>query len=424
MSVADDIAFVLSRAGFGPTPAEVVAARQSGYEATVTALTSPPGPDLGASNAPVPDIGPDPAPRLGDLTPAERAVVDQGRGVQLRTLSRWWLDRLSVADHQATEKLLFFWHGHWATSVKKVLRPQLMLAQHLTLRSTFDFSAMANRMIADPALIFWLDGELNTRAAPNENLARELMELFTLGIGNYTEQDVKEAGRALTGWRIDYNGARAYPSQAFHDPGTKTILGVSQRFDAPGLISLLLRQEQCPRFIAARLWYRYGSSVDPVPASTQAKMVAAFPDTLAMLRALLLDDAFRASAGRQVKQPIEWFVGAMRQLSLRPAALPDAALAEVLDGLELMGQLPFAPPSVGGWPAGAAWLTAGAAQARIAVAAAIAPFTGAGSVTVDELATLLAVGRWSDRTKAALSAVPDPRHRLVIALASPEYLVT
>ena len=422
--MADDIAFVLSRAGFGPTPAEVVAARQSGYEATVTMLTSPPGPDLGASNAPVPDIGPDPSPRPGDLTPEERAVVDQGRGVQLRTLTRWWLDRLTVADHQATEKLLFFWHGHWATSVKKVLRPQLMLTQHLTLRSSLDFTAMANRMIADPALIFWLDGELNTSAAPNENLARELMELFTLGVGNYTEQDVKAAGRALTGWRIDYNGARAYPSQAYHDAGAKTILGVTQRFDAQGLVNLLLQQERCPQFIAERLWYRYGSSADPVPAPTQAKMVAAFPDTTAMLRALLLDDAFRASAGKQVKQPVEWLVGAMRQLSLRPAALTDGTLSQVLDGLELMGQVPFAPPSVGGWPAGAAWLTAGAAQARIAVAAAIAPLAGAGSLPADELAELLAVARWSDRTKAALSAVTDPHNRLVIALASPEYLVT
>lgn len=422
--MADDIALVLTRAGFGPTPAEVVAARQSGYEATVNALTSPPAPDLGASNALVPNLGPDPAPRLGDLTPEERAVVDQKRGVQLQTLTRWWLDRLTVADHQTTEKLLFFWHGHWATSVKKVLRPQLMLTQHLTLRSSLDFTAMANRMIADPALIFWLDGELNTMGAPNENLARELMELFTLGIGNYSEDDVKAAGRALTGWQIDYNGARAYPSQKNHDPGPKTILGATQRFDAAGLIDLLLHQEQCPRFIAARLWYRYGSSVDPLPAATQAKMVAAFPDTMAMLRALLMDDAFKASAGRQVKQPIEWFVGAMRQLSLRPATLSDAAFSEVLDGLELMGQLPFAPPSVGGWPAGAAWLTAGTAQARIAVAAVIAPLAGAGSLPADGLAELLAVGRWSDRTKAALSAVSDPHHRLVIALASPEYLVT
>jgi uncharacterized protein (DUF1800 family) len=114
----------------------------------------------------------------------------------------------------------------------------------------------------------------------------------------------------------------------------------------------------------------------------------------------------------------------MRQLGLRPAALTDGTLSQVLDGLELMGQVPFAPPSVGGWPAGAAWLTAGAAQARIAVAAAIAPLAGAGGLPADELAELLAVARWSDRTKAALSAVTDPHNRLVIALASPEYLVT
>lgn len=422
--MVDDITLVLRRAAFGPTSAEVLAARHSGYEATVANLISPPGPDLGASNAPVPNLGPDPATGLSTLTAEQRASVDDGRAVQLKTLTRWWLDRLTVADHQATEKLLFFWHGHWATSVKKVQRPQFMLTQHLTLRSSFDFTAMANRMVMDPALLFWLDGTLNTKAAPNENLARELMELFTLGVGNYTEQDVKEAGRALTGWRIDYNNNVGWVRQTDHDPGPKTILGVTQPFDAQGLVNLLVHQEQCPRFIAARLWYRYGSSTDSLPAATQAKMVAAFPNTMAMLRALLLDDAFRSSAGRQVKQPVEWFVGAMRQLGLRPAALPDRTLSQVLSGLELMGQLPFAPPSVGGWPAGMAWLTAGAAQARIAVAAAIAPLSSIGSRPLDELATILAVGRWSDRTRAALSAVTDPHIRLVIALASPEYLVT
>jgi uncharacterized protein (DUF1800 family) len=422
--MADGIALLLRRAGFGPTSAEVEAASRMDRAAVVAALTAPPGPDLGGLSAPVPNLGPDPAPRSGPLTFAERANVDTVRGRQLRTMIQWWLDRLTVADHQAFEKLLFFWHGHWATSVKKVLRPQLMLTQHLTLRSSLDFSVMARNMVADPALIFWLDGELNTKVSPNENLGRELMELFTLGIGNYTERDVKEAGRALTGWRIDYREARAHATASFHDAGMKTILGVTKPFDALSLVELLLDQQACPRFIASRLWFRFASSESPIPAGTQAKMVAAFPDSMAMLRVLLQDDAFQASSGKLVKQPVEWLVGALRQLGLRPAALPDDTLERVINGLERMGQLPFAPRSVGGWPAGAAWLTAGAAQARLTVAVALASSASVGSTTPESLAHRLVIDRWTDRTHAALTSVKNPRQRLMIALVSPEYLVT
>jgi uncharacterized protein (DUF1800 family) len=422
--MADDVALLLRRAGFGPTAAEHAAAVEAGYERTVAALTAPPGPDLGASLAPVPRLGPDPSPRLGDLTAAERAVVDTKRGQQMQVLTQWWLDRLTVADHQSTEKLLFFWHGHWATSVKKVLRPALMLTQHLTLRSSLDFSVMAHRMVADPALIFWLDGELNSKAAPNENLGRELMELFTLGIGNYTERDVKEAGRALTGWRIDYDVARAHLSQTLHDSRNKTILGAVRNFDAHSLVSFLLQQPACPRFIAARLWFRFASSSVALPASAQAAMVAAFPDSMAMLRAMLLDEAFRATGGSLVKQPVEWLVGALRQLGLRPAGMPAQTVPQILNALERMGQLPFAPRSVGGWPAGTAWLTAGAAQARLMVATKLAALAAPGRYTPEDLAALLVVAGWSNRTHAVLKGAGDPRHRVALALASPEYLVT
>ncbi|MFI7576264.1 DUF1800 family protein [Micromonospora sp. NPDC049497] len=422
--MADDLALLLRRAGFGPTSSELAAAKKAGYEATVATLTAPAAPDVGALRAPIPDIGPDPFAGLSNPTPSQRSKGDEERREQTRRITQWWLDRLTVADHQTRERLWFFWHGHWATSVRKVIRPQLMLLQHRNLRNSLDFAVMARRMIADPALIYWLDGQLNTRTAPNENLGRELLELFMFGIGRYTERDVKEAGRALTGWKIDYDRGRAYFSPASHDDGMKSILGVTRNFDAHSLVDLLLRHETCPRFIAERLWFRYASSNEPIPESTRDRMVGAFPDSMAMLRKLFEDDAFRASAGKLVKQPTEWFVGAMRQLGLRPGRLSDEMLTYALNALERLGQLPFAPPSVEGWPAGAEWLTVGAAQVRLNLAGRLAQLVPIERLTPDGMAQVLAVETWTDRTYSALKGTNDPRRLLTLGLASPEYLVT
>ncbi|MEV4663200.1 DUF1800 family protein [Micromonospora echinofusca] len=419
-----DASLLLRRAGFGPTSAELAAAKKAGYEATVAALTAPTAPDVGALKAPVPGLGPDPFAGLSNPTPSQRSKGDEERRQQTKRITQWWLDRLTVADHQTREKLWFFWHGHWATSVRKVIRPQLMLQQHRTLRSSLDFATMAHRMITDPALIYWLDGQLNTRTAPNENLGRELMELFMLGIGRYTERDVKEAGRALTGWKIDYDSGRAYFSPASHDGGRKSILGVAKDFDAHSLVDLLLGHEACPGFIAERLWFRYASSADLLPMSTRDNMVRAFPDSMAMLRKLFEDDAFQASAGRLVKQPTEWFVGAMRQLGLRPGRLSDDMLTYALNALERLGQLPFAPPSVEGWAAGAEWLTVGAAQVRLNLAGRIAQLVPAQRLTPEGVAHVLAIETWTNRTYAALKGTTDPQRLLTLGLASPEYLVT
>lgn len=422
--MAGDIGLLLHRAGFGPTPAELAAARLAGYEATVQALTAPSTPDVGASASPMPQIGADPINRYRNPTDAQRAAVDVERRRQTRQITQWWLDRMTVADHQTREKLIFFWHGHWATSIGKVIRPQLMMLQHQTLRGTTDFGVMSHRMVRDPALNYWLDNQLNTRSAPNENLGRELMELFMLGIGNYTEQDVKAAGRAMTGWKIDYNQAVTYFSKASHDPGEKTILGVRRRYTSDTLVDLLLSKEVCRRFVAARLWFRYGSSHQPIPAAVESAMVAAFPDSMAMLAAMFGSEGFQATAGQMVKQPVEWLVGAMRQLGLRLGSLPEDTVDLILYGLGRLGQLPFSPPSVGGWPAGTLWLTAGTAQLRLSTAGRLAGLASVGPLSPESLASLLAVPTWSNRTFAALKHAANPRELLTLGLISPEYLVT
>ncbi|GAA2701041.1 DUF1800 family protein [Micromonospora olivasterospora] len=420
----DDIILLLRRAGFGPTAAEAGAARQLGYAAALSGVVAPAGPDVGATSAPVPDLGPDPFVRLARPTDAQRAEGDRRRTEQTVLLARWWLDRMTVADHQAVEKLVFFWHGHWATSVAKVRSPQLMLGQLRTFRESRDFAELAHRMVLDRALVYWLDGQHNKKAAPNENLARELFELFMLGVGQYSERDVKEAGRALTGWRVALDRETLISDPQHRDTGRKTILGTTTTFDARTLVDLLLRQPSCPRFIASRLWFRYASSTQPIPERTREAMAAAFPAPMAMLRALFEDEAFRATRGTMVKQPVEWLVGAMRNLGIRPAAMPEQVFTQIYWALEALGQRPFAPPSVGGWPAGATWLTSAAAQVRLKIASTLAGLLPPAPLTPEAVAHLLCVDRWTDRTYAALRDARDPRLTLTLGLSSPEYLVT
>ncbi|MEO3748137.1 DUF1800 domain-containing protein [Plantactinospora sp. B5E13] len=422
--MTDDVALLLRRAGFGPTAAELSAARQSGYAATLERLVTPPGPDVGASSAPLPDIGPDPHANLPNPTRAQHERADRMRKAQAERIERWWLDRMAVADHQAREKLVFFWHGHWATSVDKVCSAQFMLTQHRTFRTARDVVDLAHRMVEDQALIYWLDGQHNKKDAPNENLARELFELFLLGIGRYTERDVKEAGRALTGWRVILEQETPVFDRQRHDPGTKTILGVTSRFTAHSLVDLLLNHPECPRFVASRLWFRYASSTEPVPERTRDRMVEAFPDPMRMLRALFTDEAFPATANGLVKQPVEWLVGAMRQLGLRMSGLSVEVATDLLWKMRVLGQLPFAPPSVGGWPAGTAWLTSAAAQSRITLAGRLADLVRPTRLTPEGLAQLLCLPGWTNRTYEVLRTVQDPRQLLVLGLNSPEYLVT
>ncbi|WP_173070608.1 DUF1800 domain-containing protein [Phytohabitans houttuyneae] len=416
-----DVALLLRRAGFGPTAAELAAAQQSGYERTVSALVAPVGPDVGATDAPIPVLGLDPFARLLTPTPAQTERAHAQRRVQLESISRWWLDRMVVASHQAVERLQFFWQGHWAT---KLGSAQLMLGQHRALRGSRDFVDMAHRMVNDRALVYWLDGQHNKKNAPNENLARELFELFVLGIGQYTEKDIKEAARTLTGYRVVLDKDALVFDPQHHDNGRKTILGTTADFDPHSLVDLLVKQRACPRFIATRMWYRYASSSEPIPERVRESMAAAFPKPMAMLRVLFEDDAFQATRGTMVKQPVEWFVGALRQLGLRPVRLKPEVFTRLYWALESLGQRPFAPPSVGGWPAGTAWLTSAAANVKLAMAKQLADLVAPSRMTPEDVAYILCVDKWTDRTYAVLRGERDARLLLTLGLVSPEYQVT
>jgi uncharacterized protein (DUF1800 family) len=318
--------------------------------------------------------------------------------------------------------------------VQKVDSAHLMLKQLNTFRTLGHggFAVFVKAMLRDPALIIWLDGQRNTRQAPNENLARELMELFTLGIGGgYTENDVKAAARALTGWTLDRVTGQARLEPRRFDDGEKTILGHSARFDADSLADLLVAQPASARFVAARLWFRFAQG-DLVPEEAAQRMVNAYGagrDVTAMARAMFNDPAFAATRGQLVKQPVEWLVGAARQLEIRPEDQ-----ADMLRALNALDQVPLRPRSVGGWPSGAAWLTTFALQTKLRLAQSLA--AKASKAVVDRiaavpeaqwpeaLARLLVVDGWSEATRKVLTSRKDPHWLLIMGLSSPEYTVS
>ncbi|WP_422771948.1 DUF1800 domain-containing protein [Plantactinospora sp. WMMC1484] len=429
----DAVVHLLRRATFGPTAEEVEAAVRAGPAATLDRLLGPVGADSGAAATPLPRLGADPYAGIDKTSSREqRQQAQKARADQVRLLVDWWLDRMVAAEHQLTEKLVFFWHGHWATSVRKVRSAQLMLGQLETFRrhGRGPFEALVRAMVADPALIIWLDGQKNTRAAPNENLARELMELFTLGIGHYTEDDVKAGARALTGWQVDRRTGQARFVRRRHDPAEKTILGRTEAFDADSYARLLAARPEAGAFVAARLWARFAGT-EVAPPET---LGGTGGGTAELLRALFSHPAFGQARGGLVKQPVEWAVGAMRQLGIRPGKLPEQQRKELAARLAGMDQVPLRPPSVGGWPAGSSWLTTSSLQARMRLAALLA---GAAAPEAtrrltaapragrpDALARLLVVDRWTPRTLAALTPLADdPRRLLVAGLVSPEYTV-
>jgi uncharacterized protein (DUF1800 family) len=409
-------AHLLRRLTFGPTAAEVDAAARAAPDALLDRVLAP------APLPALPDLGPDP---FGALAPgASREDRQQARRAvrpQVAEATLWWLRRM--AGGGAAEKLTFFWHGHWATSVQKVRSAPLMLGQQQAFRryGPGDTGPLVRAMLRDPALILWLDGQRNTRRAPNENLARELMELFTLGVGRYSEADVKAGARVLTGWRVDRAAGRAELVARRHDDTSVTLLGATVG-DVDAYADLLVRHPAHVPFIAGRLWLRYGSATAPAPAVTGR-------DVTGMLRTLVTAPAFAATRGQLVKQPVEWLVGAVRQLGIDLGAVAAGQRGPILGALRSLGQVPFRPPSVGGWPSGPAWLTTSSATARLKAGQALAALAPAAVEELgrgDRLATLarmLVVDGWTDRTRVALTAVKEPRHLLGLALATPEYTV-
>lgn len=425
---------VLRRAGFGVTGPQVDAVVAHGWPAYVdTALGMNPDADPGAVATPMPTLPPPHAPGK-NATPAARKQYAHQLDSQRDELSGWWLRRMVAVQVPVHEKLTLLWHNHFATSAQKVRVAGYMGAQNQKLRALAlgDFRTLAYAMLTDAAMLHWLDGERNTAKAANENLAREFMELFALGHGNgYTEADVRAGARALTGWVITPDGQTSMVGKR-HDSTAKTLFGATRDFDAAGFCDVVLAQRKSAEYVAGRLWQQMASDESPSPQTLDRLVTAYGPgrDLRGLTRAILTDDEFTGSRPSVVNTPVEWLVGMIRTLQV-PVETPDA-VKTVDSTLAVLGQRPFYPPDVGGWPRGRVWLSTASARMRLSAATKLAHAGDLSSIEstaagdrIDAVGYLIGVGAWSDRSVNALKPlVGRPQQLAAVAVNTPEYLTS
>jgi uncharacterized protein (DUF1800 family) len=353
----DDARHLLARTGFGATAAEVAefasldrgeAVERLLAAARVEAVEKPPA---------FVDEAPTPFYRIRQMGAEERQRALRRNAEQGLQLREWWFREMLATPSPLTERMTLFWHNHFATSQQKVRSPQLMYRQNATLRSEAlgNFGRLLHRVARDPAMLIYLDNAGSRRQAPNENFAREVMELFTLGEGHYGERDIKEAARAFTGWSLDRDTLAFVNRRAWHDPGVKTVLGKTGRHEGGDVLDILLARPETAHFLVAKLWREFISATpDPVESK---RLAAVFRDSnyeiKPLLRALFTSEAFWSPAHRAglIKSPVEFVVGTLRTFDIRPFTLRPAVLASAL-----LGQNPMSPPNVKGWPGGEAWI--------------------------------------------------------------------
>ncbi|CAG9196890.1 conserved hypothetical protein [Paraburkholderia tropica] len=362
---ADDARHLLIRTGFAPASADL---------APYVGLTRAQAVDHVLASArteavtPLPAWCAEPLPTRAERrawTPDQRRDAQRTRGQHDDELRAWWMREMLVTPSPLTERMTLFWHNHFTSGQDKVPEPQMMAQQNSLLRrhALGSFATLLHEVAKDPAMLLYLDGASNRKGKPNENFAREVMELFTLGEGQYTQQDVAEAARAYTGWGVDPDTGRFVWRPAQHDDGVKTVLGHSGTFDGDAMLDILLGEPQTAQFVTAKLWREF---ISDTPDAAQldnaaARFRASHYDISAALRTLLLAPAFwdERNRGVLVSSPVEFVVGTVRRFNVSygetaPFARASAALGERL----------FYPPNVKGWPGGAAWINSTTLLAR------------------------------------------------------------
>ena len=333
------------------------------------------------------------------------------------------------------EKLTFLWHGHFATSNEKVDSPPMMLLQNQLLRTkgAGSFDQLLLSMTNDPAMMVWLDSNTNRKGRPNENFSRELMELFSLGIGNYSDADVREGARSFTGWVVDREAASVKLVQAQADYDPKSVLGQSGTFRADDVVQLLAKHPATATHITQRMWSRlaFPAPIDHPAVVELAKGFGADLDVANLIRGVLTSPLFTSADARigLVKEPVEWMVGSLRVLGLTATAA-QALYPNVLSTLDLLGQSLFNPPSVGGWPQNTYWLSTQTTLARVRFATVLAAKADVGwlegapvATWPDVLSSRLGIDHWSPGSLSALKTTTGSRSALVLALTSPEFVL-
>lgn len=402
------VAHLLRRTGFGPLPGQVDGLAGSGINAAIDAVLAAPALDPGS-------------PSLNDETKNDEDALGP---------VRQWLGLMAKPEAGLHEKMVWFWHGHLTSSYDKVGSWKMMWQQHLLLRERAfgNFRELVRAITIDPAMLVYLDGAESTADAPNENYGRELMELFTLGRGNYSQEDVRAAAKALSGWTVDYDSGAAtfVPESANQTPVTFLGRNVVRADD---VVDTACDHPACAPFIVGKL-HRFFTGVDPEP-DRRAELAAIFTsgglEIRPVVEAILRDPSFLALRLNRPRYPVEWATGAIGALGL-----DDRNVA--VDACFTLNQTPFFPPNVAGWPGGARWLAPSYALARAGVAVQ-APGIGEVRDARDPIAAALnrcSLYEVSDTTASALKAAADrmpadldPDGRAAVLLAtvtsSPEF---
>jgi len=380
---------LLERAGFGGTPEQVQSLAAMTPQQAVRLLVRYQAADDSALKPFDPsdifDPGIDPFPPSRPATTDEAKKQGEALGVKVKPggnrrmqpvvnkffywlrasrletdrVAYWWADRMLTSPRPLQEKMALFWHGHFATNEDKVRDYRKMLQQLELFRSqgTGNFRTLLIAVAQGPAMLAFLDAGVNVKGAPNENFAREIMELFSMGVGNYSEKDIREAARAFTGWNFHNLTFQVDPSK--HDDGAKTVLGQSGNFDGVAVIDIILQQPVTAEFIAGKL-YRYFVRQDLSPATRKALgdvLRANHYEMAPLLEAMFLSRDFysQPSFATRIKSPVELVVSTYKKLGLTEVpGVPDFN-----EATGSLGQHLFHPPTVAGWAQGRSWITPG-----------------------------------------------------------------
>jgi uncharacterized protein (DUF1800 family) len=358
----DAAAHLLVRAGIGGTPGEIEKTLAFGPEKAVNTLVNAKPDNFQPPSWAATDDEQDLHEQLKDAaTPDEqqtiRKILQQKFQSEMKDLMRWWVSRMLNSSSPLVEKMTLFWHGHFATSAEKVRPAYKMWLQNETFRreGLGNFCSLIKAVSRDPAMMVWLDTAQSRKERPNENFAREVMELFTLGEGHYTEADVKAAARAFTGYRIDQLDQSFRFAQNQFDPGLKTFMGKTGPWNGDQILDIILSQLQCARFIVSKIW-RFFAYEDPEPNLVDAlasELRNGHYELRPFMGTLFLSEEFYSAKARksQIKSPIQLILQALHTLSI---PLPDSDFLDF--AFRQLGQIPFYPPNVKGWDGGKSWI--------------------------------------------------------------------
>lgn len=438
----EEAAHLLNRAGFSAAPQTLSKFHRQGRHKAVNSLFS----SAPAQN-PAPPPWTAPNQRREKIVEFQRAnrelrqqITDDNRqeiASQIRSLRQarrreerqqttslitWWFDLINQTKAPLTEQMVLFWHNHFATSRVKVRSAYLMFQQNQLFRrhALGNFKQLTHAVAADPAMMLYLDLPNSKKANPNENFARELLELFTLGEGHYSEDDIKSAARAFTGYQLSRRDGTITINPEQFDRGRKTFLGQSGNFDAPQIIDLIFSHssDRPAYFIAAKLWAWFVND-PPTDRNTHALAQLLIKNDYQLsptLRTLFLSEQFYSPAYRRnkIKSPVDFLLQLQHQLEL---PLPPASL--LVPALQQLGQVPFYPPNVAGWKQGRGWINTNTLLARYNYAGLLC------KASDDVIRSELAKGRSSRMLRIAARRWQGPDYAAIAPAelrASPEQL--